>query len=141
MNNLASTLRAQGDHTGARALLEQVLDIQRRVLGPEHPNTLTSMNNLAGTLASVGEHDAAAALIAQVLDGFRRVLGPTHPHTLTTMGNRAVILLRSGHRDEALSLLREAHALAVAAHPDLPLTRQIADALARLDRGGPPPAA
>ena len=37
MNNLAATLRAQGDLAGARKLHEEVLDIRRRVLGPEHP--------------------------------------------------------------------------------------------------------
>ena len=47
MNNLAETLQAQGDLTGARKLHEETLAIQRRVLGPEHPDTLTSMNNLA----------------------------------------------------------------------------------------------
>ena len=40
MNNLAETLRAQGDLAGARGLQEQVLDLRRRVLGAEHPNTL-----------------------------------------------------------------------------------------------------
>ena len=50
MNNLAATLRNQGDLAGARALQEQVLEARRRVLGEEHPDTLTSMNNLAETL-------------------------------------------------------------------------------------------
>jgi len=31
--------------------LERVLDVFRRVLGDEHPDTLTAMNNLAGTRA------------------------------------------------------------------------------------------
>ena len=47
MNNLADTLRAQGDLNGARELQEKVLEIRRRILGEEHPDTLTSMNNLA----------------------------------------------------------------------------------------------
>ena len=50
INNLAVTLRAQGDLPGARGLQEQVLDLRRRVLGAEHPDTLVSMNNLAMTL-------------------------------------------------------------------------------------------
>ena len=39
--------RAQGDLNGARELYEKVLEISRRILGEEHPDTLTSMNNLA----------------------------------------------------------------------------------------------
>ena len=50
MNNLAETLRAQGDLAGARSLEEQVLDVSRRIFGEEHPGTLTSMSNLAETL-------------------------------------------------------------------------------------------
>ena len=55
MNNLAQTLQAQGDLPGARKIQEQVLDASRRVLGGEHPDTLTSMNNLAGTLEAQGD--------------------------------------------------------------------------------------
>jgi eukaryotic-like serine/threonine-protein kinase len=43
MNNLAETLRAQGDLPGARALQEKALEARRRVLGEEHPATLTSI--------------------------------------------------------------------------------------------------
>ncbi len=40
----------RGDYPSARHAQEQVLDLYRRVLGPEHSETLTSMNNLAVTL-------------------------------------------------------------------------------------------
>jgi hypothetical protein len=46
MNNLAGTLKAQGDMTGSRGLREQALNISRRVLGEEHPNTQKFKNNL-----------------------------------------------------------------------------------------------
>ena len=54
MSNLASALREQGDLAGARKLQEETLAIQRRVLGPEHPDTLNSMNNLGDTRAGAG---------------------------------------------------------------------------------------
>jgi hypothetical protein len=47
MKNLATTRYVQGDLVGARNLQEQVLAVSRRVLGEEHPDTLTAMNNLA----------------------------------------------------------------------------------------------
>src|ERR1039457_1905085 len=43
---LGSLAYAQGDLGGARRIGEQVLDICRRVLGEEHPDTLTSMSTL-----------------------------------------------------------------------------------------------
>ena len=59
----------------ARDLHQQTLDIVRRVLGDEHPNTLTSMNNLAATLQELGDLEAARDLHQRTLDIFRRVLG------------------------------------------------------------------
>jgi hypothetical protein len=84
MNDLASTLRAQGDHAGARRLEERVLEARTRVLGEEHPDTLTSMNNLAVTLWEQGDHAAALRLLRQCLSGRRKVLGEDHPKTAAT---------------------------------------------------------
>ena len=67
MNNLAETLRAQGDLAGARKLQEETLAICRRVLGPEHPDTLTSMNNLAMTLRAQGDLAGARKLQEETL--------------------------------------------------------------------------
>jgi hypothetical protein len=73
---------AQGDHAGARQLQEQVLEVMTRVLGEEHPATLTSMNNLAVTLNGLGELDAALPLLRKSLGGHRQVLGDNHPDTI-----------------------------------------------------------
>jgi hypothetical protein len=63
MNNLARMLRAQGDLAGARKLLEETLDILRRVLGPEHLGTSASARNLFETLQDLGELAAAMAVL------------------------------------------------------------------------------
>jgi len=44
-------LQAQGDLAGARPLFERTLAIREKALGPEHPNTATSLNNLAYLLS------------------------------------------------------------------------------------------
>jgi cholesterol oxidase len=49
------TLRAQGDLDGARVLHEQALSARRRVLGDEHPDTVTSERLLAQTVAEISE--------------------------------------------------------------------------------------
>ena len=54
MNNLARTLRAQGDLAGARALQERVLEVRRRVLGEEHPDTLSVDEQPRGDAAGAG---------------------------------------------------------------------------------------
>jgi hypothetical protein len=63
----------------------QVLELRKKVLGPEHPDTLTSMANLALTYSSQGRWAEAEQLEAQVLELRKKVLGPEHPDTLMSM--------------------------------------------------------
>ena len=63
---------------------------RERVLGPDHPDTLSAMNNLAVSLSDQGDLPAARALWEKVLAGRERVLGPDHPDTLSAMNNLAV---------------------------------------------------
>ena len=48
-------LRALGEYQQARALDEDTLARRRRVLGDDHPDTLTSANNVAADLRALGE--------------------------------------------------------------------------------------
>jgi hypothetical protein len=41
----------------------QVLDLQKNVLGEEHPDTITAMANLAGTFRRKGRYDESEVLI------------------------------------------------------------------------------
>jgi hypothetical protein len=56
----------------------------RRVLGEEHPDTLTSMGNLADTYRHQGRWKEAEELALQVLEKQTKVLGHSHPDTLAT---------------------------------------------------------
>ena len=47
------------------------------MLGPDHPDTATSLNNLAGLLKDQGELAAARPLFERALAIYERVLGPT----------------------------------------------------------------
>ena len=90
--SLATTLSAQGQYEEAAAMMRQTWDVQRRVLGAEHPGTLTTASNLAYALYRQGQLDEAAAMARQALDVQRRVLGAKHPNTLGTAKRLAVIL-------------------------------------------------
>ena len=50
LNTLAALLQEQGALAAARPLYERALAIREKVLGPEHPDTATSLNNLAALL-------------------------------------------------------------------------------------------
>jgi hypothetical protein len=60
-------------------MTREVLDTQRRMLGPEHPNALNTMGNLACSLSGQGRHAEAELMEREVLDIQRRMLGPEHP--------------------------------------------------------------
>jgi tetratricopeptide (TPR) repeat protein len=94
----------RGDYRDAAADFRQQSEARCRLLGPEHPATLTSMNNLAENLRAMGGHPAARALEEQVLEARRRVLGPKHPATLTSMNNLAATLGAMGDDPAARAL-------------------------------------
>jgi len=91
----------------ARDLERQSLDIRRRVLGPENPDTLASMDYLAQALMDGGHFAEAANMFREELDIERRVLEPENPQTLTAMNNLAHALWRDDHYAEAEKMDRE----------------------------------
>ncbi|MEQ6342087.1 MAG: tetratricopeptide repeat protein [Gammaproteobacteria bacterium] len=93
--------------TGTRALEEGVLEVNRRVLGEEHPDTLASMNSLASTLWNQGDLEGARTLEEEVLEVSRRVLGEEHPDTLASMSNLAITLFNQGDLEGARVLEEE----------------------------------
>ncbi|KAK3939624.1 P-loop containing nucleoside triphosphate hydrolase protein [Diplogelasinospora grovesii] len=66
----------------AAAMKKEVLEKRQRILGDEHPDTISAMNNLANTLGDQGKLDEAVAMLKEVLEKMQRILGREHPHTL-----------------------------------------------------------
>jgi len=97
-----------GLYARAQTLLQQSVDIRRRVLGAESPDTLRSMSDLSRTLDHEGHYAEAETLIRQTLEIERRVLGPQHPDTVWSISNLGISLTRDGRFGEAEKLLREA---------------------------------
>jgi Tfp pilus assembly protein PilF len=48
---------------------QQTLELKKKVLGPEHPDTLISMNNLGLVLSSQGRYEEAEAMNRRALAG------------------------------------------------------------------------
>ena len=61
MDALASLYWRQGKYAQAEPIRARVVELQRRVLGEEHPATLTSMNNLALLASYQGKYAEAEA--------------------------------------------------------------------------------
>ncbi|MEU2333944.1 helix-turn-helix domain-containing protein [Streptomyces sp. NPDC013172] len=82
------------------AAFADLLTDQVRVLGPDHPDTLTTRSNLAHFRGQAGDSAGAAAAFADLLTDQVRVLGPGHPDTLTTRSNLAQWQMEAEHRRE-----------------------------------------
>ena len=78
----------------------------KTVLGPEHPDTLTSTDNLALTYRDQGRWAEAEKLQVQVMETCKRVLGPEHPDTLLSMWALSHTLEKLCRHGEALSMLQ-----------------------------------
>ena len=65
MSNLAAALSGQGKYVEAEQMQRQTLELRRKVLGREHPHTLTSMSDLAAALSGQGKYVEAEQMHRQ----------------------------------------------------------------------------
>ncbi len=105
--NLARSLLGQGKGVEAERVLRTLDEVQTRVLGEKHPDTLKTTAHLATSLSRQGKYAEAERIEREVLGAFTRVLGAEHPHTLTSAGNLALFLSRQGKYAEAEQMQRE----------------------------------
>jgi hypothetical protein len=80
---------AAGDAVAAGEQLTALVPVCERVLGAEHPATLTARNNLAYWTGEAGDAVAARQQFAALVPVRERVLGAEHPATLTARNNLA----------------------------------------------------
>ena len=66
-------------------LLEETVQRQREVEGPQHRQTLTSLHYLAVAYSRAGQLDRAVAILKETVQGRQKTLGPEHPDTLESM--------------------------------------------------------
>ena len=111
----------------AITLLERTLADRQRVLGADHPDTLSTRNNLALAYQAAGRMAAAITLHEQNLADRQRVLGADHPDTLSTRNNLALAYQAAGRTAAAITLhkqnLADRQRVLGADHPDTLSTR------------------
>ncbi|HTY33470.1 FxSxx-COOH system tetratricopeptide repeat protein [Mycobacterium sp.] len=115
-------LAAAADLTRAIDLGLHVAADCERVLGADHPDTLTSRHNLAYAYASAGRLDEAIPLLERTLTDRERILGADHSDTLASRHSLAGAYRSAGRLDEAIPLLERTVAdcerILGADHPD-----------------------
>jgi hypothetical protein len=108
MNNLAGDYRLQGKYAQAEELDSKTLEIRRRVLGPEHPDTLDTISDIAAMYQRQGNYALAETYAARARAGRRHALGPEHPETMASAADLALAYLSQGKFAGSEPLAREA---------------------------------
>src|SRR5262249_5022058 len=76
LNEAGLYLSERGQYPEVLPLYQRALAICEKALGPEHPDTATSLNNLAGLYQDQGNYDKALPLFQRALAISEMVLGP-----------------------------------------------------------------
>ncbi len=103
-NSLGESYLYLGEPALATRQLERSRQLRLEQLGPDHPDTLTSMNNLAWAYVDAGRLDEALLLGEQTLEKRKVALGIDHADTLTSMNDLAGTYYAAGKLDQARQL-------------------------------------
>jgi non-specific serine/threonine protein kinase/serine/threonine-protein kinase len=98
---LGRTYQRLGEYPAARRHLERSLDLNRRVLGPEHQRTMDAERVLADLTEDEGRYAEAEAAYEAVLEAQRRLLGDDHLDTLSTANAMGALFQEQGRYEEA----------------------------------------
>ncbi|KAJ5904758.1 uncharacterized protein N7473_001674 [Penicillium subrubescens] len=107
-SNCGWFLNLQGVHTEAESMHRWGLATREKVLGREHPDTLTSVSYLGLVLRRQGKYEEAEAMHRRALEAREKVLGREHPDTLTSVSNLGLVLDSQGKYEEAEAMHRRA---------------------------------
>ena len=104
MNWAVRQLVRSADLARSVVLAKRTLAERERVLGPDHPDTLTCATTSPAPTESAGRLGEAIPLYERTLAERERVLGPDHPDTLTSRNNLAYAYESAGRLGEAIPL-------------------------------------
>jgi eukaryotic-like serine/threonine-protein kinase len=108
LDDLATVYTRDRQWTLAKQTYERALDIDRRVLGDDHPRVAIRLNNLAIVAENMGDQKNAETLYLEAIRRNEKTYGERHPETAASKGNYGLLLQREGRLAEAEPLLRDA---------------------------------
>ncbi|KAJ6016490.1 hypothetical protein N7540_011081 [Penicillium herquei] len=108
LSNCGWFLAVQGAYEEAEAMHRRALAGYEKVLGHEHPSTLTSVSNLGSVFSRQGKYEEAEAMYRRALEAREKVLGREHPDKLTSVNNLGLVLSSQGKYEEAEAMHRRA---------------------------------
>jgi len=108
LDDLAKVYAREHQWALAKQTYERALEIDRRVLGDDHPLLARRLNNLAVVAQNMGDLQQAENLYRDAIRRDERAYGERHPETAADKGNYGLLLQHEGRLTEAEPLLRDA---------------------------------
>jgi eukaryotic-like serine/threonine-protein kinase len=108
LEDLAQVYSREQQWALAKQTYERALDIDRRVLGDDHPRVAAHLHNLAVVAQNMSDLQRAEELYRDAIARLERAYGGEHPETAGARGNYGLLLQREGRLKEAEPLLRSA---------------------------------
>jgi eukaryotic-like serine/threonine-protein kinase len=106
LDDLAQVYSSEQQWALAKQTYERALEVDRRVLGDDHPRVAMRLNNLAVIAQSIGDLKRAETLFREAIRRDEIAYGDQHPETGAARGNYGLLLQREGRLSEAEPLLR-----------------------------------
>ncbi len=126
-NAMCNSFLGLGLPKEAVSTANRAVELRRRELGEEHPDTLNSQNNLAASYCSDGKCEQAISLFESTLKLQKVRPGENAPESLITQNNLAAAYFASGKLDLAISLheatLKSQRVIIGSEHPDTLVTQ------------------
>ena len=107
-----------GNEQTARRLLEEALDIRRRILPDRHPDIIQSLNNLADLLGEDHKYNESMRKYADAIARIEQTVGVDHPDLAVDLLNMALMAYEMGKYNEAIPLFERGLSIRIKAFGD-----------------------
>jgi len=111
LNRDGLKLLGAGKYEEALPLVESVLEIRERVLGPEDRDVAEALTVLGALYFYKGEYAKTKSLYQRALAILENVLGPEHPIVAASLNNLAIVYQQNGEYAKAEPLYQRALAI------------------------------
>lgn len=133
--NLANVRLDRGNYASAAQDLRAALDIYAEALPAEHPYVASALTGLGRAELGQGRISEAEQTLRRAIEMGEKSLPADSAPLATAKGSLGIVLLDQGQADAATPLLRDSYPIIVKAQgEEAPLTKQVREALAGIDR-------
>ncbi|KAJ3283098.1 Kinesin light chain 3, partial [Blyttiomyces sp. JEL0837] len=99
-------------------LATELLDLNKRIRGPDDLKTLDNLNVVASIHFELGRLDKAEEGFKEMLERSTRRFGPEHPIAVEALSNIGVVYSTMGKRDESIDIMKRIVAVKKSLHGD-----------------------